>query len=164
MTPDQAGPQPYFFQPDSAEIRYLGTIATQFLATGAMTGGAFALVDERAEMGEAVPLHRHPADVESFYVLEGEIDFFLGDAPGVRTTTGGFVHVPAGAVHGFRVASDQARYLILTTPRHGEFYRAISMPSAPDRTSTGKPLPEGAIRQAAKDFGIEFVGPLPKPA
>lgn len=152
---------PYVIQPDEAEIRFMGTFATQFLATGDTTGGEFALVDERAEKGETVPLHRHAGDVESFYVLDGEIDFFLGDGNGVRTSTGSFVHVPAGTVHGFRIASDAARYLILTTPRHGEFYRAISMPSAADRTSTGEPLPEGYIRQAALDYEIEFVGPLP---
>lgn len=139
----------------------MATFATQFLATGASTGGAFALVDETARKGEAVPLHRHAEDMESFYVLAGEIDFFLGSEGASRTAEGSFVHVPAGAVHGFRIASETARYLIFTTPRHGEFYRAISMPAAPDRTSTGEPLPEGRLKQAAKDYGIEFIGPLP---
>ena len=33
------------------------------------TGGAFALVDEEAKRGESIPLHRHPDDMESFYVV-----------------------------------------------------------------------------------------------
>lgn len=152
---------PYVLLPDQAEIRFMSTFATQFLATGVSTGGEFALVEESAKEGEAVPLHRHAEDVESFYVLEGEIDFFFDAEKGTRTIAGSFVHIPAGAVHGFRIVSDAARYLIFTTPRHGEFYRAISMPSATNRTPTGEPLPEGTIRQAAKDYDIEFVGPLP---
>lgn len=158
---NKASVTPYIFQPNEAEIRFMSTFATQFLATGASTGGEFALVDESANKGESVPLHRHAGDFESFYVLAGEMDFFLDSEKPVQTSAGSFVHIPAGAVHGFRIVSETARYLIFTTPRHGEFYRAISMPSAPDRTSTGEPLPEGAIRKAAEDYEIEFVGPLP---
>lgn len=155
---------PYILQPDEAEIRFMSTFATQFLATGRLTGGEFALVDESAGKGEAVPLHRHAGDAESFYVLAGEMEFFLDSEKCIRTSAGSFVHIPAGAVHGFRIVSDAARYLIFTTPRHGDFYRAISMPSAPDRTSTGEPLPEGTIRKAAEEYEIEFVGPLPEQA
>ena len=47
----------------------------------------------------------------------------------MRAAAGAFVHIPAGAVHGFRIDSASARYLILTTPRHADFYRAITAPS-----------------------------------
>ncbi len=153
--------KPYVLRPDQAEIRHMGSFTTQFLATGGSTGGKFALVDEVAEEGETVPLHRHTGDFECFYVLDGAVDFYVGDERYAGATAGSFVHVPAGTVHGFRIVSRSARYLILTTPRHGDFYRAISMPSATDRRPTGEPLPEGTIRQAAQVYEIEFVGPLP---
>lgn len=114
----------YVSRPGDSELRWFGKTSTHFLATGGQTGGEFALVDERAHRGDRVPLHRHADDVESFYVVEGEVSFFLGDQPGVRSEAGAFVHLPAGAIHGFRVESETARYLILTTARHGEFYRA----------------------------------------
>lgn len=146
----------YVVQEGEAEVRWMGETATHFLATGALTGGAFALVDERAMQGETVPLHRHAQDRESFYVLEGEISFYLGDAPGARARAGAFVHIPPGTVHGFRIESETARYLILTTPQHGEFYRAITLP-------TPHALVDGAvIEQACEQYGIEFVGPLPE--
>ena len=110
----------YVHLPGESELRWMGETSTHFLATGAQTGGAFCLIDERASRGESVPLHRHPEDMESFYVLEGEITLYVGDRPGVLAPTGSFAHVPGGTVHGFRVESDTARYLILTTPRHGE--------------------------------------------
>ena len=88
----------------------MGETATTFLATGALTGEAFGLVEERARRGEAIPLHMHD-DVESFYVLEGAVSFFLSDQPGRRVTAGAFVHIPQGTVHGFRIESEVARLL-----------------------------------------------------
>lgn len=132
----------------------MGATWTRFLATGDDTGGSFALVDEGAKRGVSVPLHHHD-DEESFYVLDGEVSFFIGHGPGVRGSAGAFAHVPPGTVHGFRIESETARYLILTTPRHAEFYRAISA-AAP-----GTPTDKAVVKQACIDYGIEFVGPLP---
>ncbi len=75
---------PYFYQPGEGELRWMGKTSTHFLATGEQTGGAFSLVDEQASSGESVPLHLHRDDMESFYVLEGEITLYLGDRQGVR--------------------------------------------------------------------------------
>ena len=150
----------YVLRAGEAELRWMGETSTLFLATGAQTGDSFALVDERAMESEAVPLHRHD-DVESFYVLEGEVTFFLGEEAGVTGDAGTFVHVPPGVVHGFRVASRQARYLIFTTPRHGEFYRAITLPSRDGRLPPLEAIDGAQIRAAAVEYEIELVGPLP---
>src|SRR3954462_9499471 len=105
----------YIHRPKEGELRWMGETSTRFLAAGEDTGGAFCLVDEQSNRGESVPLHRHPEDMESFYVLEGELTLFIGNE-GVRAPAGSFSHIPGGTVHGFRIESDQARYLILTTP------------------------------------------------
>ena len=145
----------YIYQAGEGEVRWMGETSTFFLATGALTGGAFALVEERAIQGETVPLHKHGDDIESFYVLDGEISFYLGEQPGRRATAGTFVHIPQGTIHGFRIESEVARYLILTTPHHAEFYRAISLPL------TRAVITDAVIEQACREYGIEFVGPLP---
>ena len=152
----------YVCQPGTAELRWLGDTATYFLATGEQTGGSFALVDERANRGESVPLHRHRDDDEAFYVLEGEISLFVGDDPPTRAAAGAFAFVPGGVAHGFRIESEHARYLLLTTPRHGEFYRAISLPSRPGGAPPAQAVSGDRIRAACEEFGIEFVGPLPE--
>jgi len=139
----------------------MGETSTYFLADGEQTGGAFALVDERAKRGESVPLHRHDEDMESFYVLEGEVTLFIGADQGVRVGAGSFAHVPGGTVHGFRIESETARYLILTTPRHGDFYRAISFPAQPDGSPPEESIDGPQIKQASQTYGIEFVGQLP---
>lgn len=64
--------------------------------TGEQTGGAFCFVDERGKRRDSVPLHKHPDDMESFYVLEGELTLFVGDGPGVVAPAGSFAHIPGG--------------------------------------------------------------------
>lgn len=68
----------YVHQPGEAERRFMGETAAYFLASGDQTGGTFTLVDERANRGTSGPLHLHRDDMESFYVLEGEITFHFG--------------------------------------------------------------------------------------
>jgi mannose-6-phosphate isomerase-like protein (cupin superfamily) len=97
----------YLYQPGEGELRWMGETSTFFLATGDGTGGAFCLVDEQASRGESVPLHRHPEDMESFYVLEGVMTLFVGDQPGVRAAAGAFAYLPGGTIHGFRVESER---------------------------------------------------------
>ncbi len=152
----------YVRLPGEAELRWLGATSALFLANGDDTAGAFALVDERATRGESVPLHRHAADMESFYVIDGEITLYVDDQPGVRAGAGTFAHIPGGVVHGFRIESDEARYLILTTPHHGEFYRAITLPSGEGGTPPAASAEGSDIRRASAEYGIEFVAPLPE--
>ncbi len=151
----------YLHQPEEGELRWTGETSTYFLATGEQTGGAFALVDEQAKRGESVPLHLHRDDMESFYVVEGEIMLYIGDQPGVRARVGSFAHIPGGTVHGFRIESETARYLILTTPHHGQFYRAMSLPSRPGGLPPLESIDGSQIEQACEEYGVEFVGPLP---
>lgn len=151
----------YLLQPKAAELRWLGETFTYFLATGEQTGGTFTLVDEQARQGESVPLHRHADDVESFYVLDGEVTFYVDEAAGASLGAGSFVHVPGGTVHGFRVTSETARYLIFTTPRHGQFYRAITLPSRPGGLPPLESVDGSTIERACEEYGIEFVGSLP---
>lgn len=152
---------PYLYRPGESELRRMGRTSTHFLATGDQTGGAFSLLDEQATRGESVPLHLHRHDMESFYVLQGEITLYIGDQPGVRAAAGSFAYIPGGTVHGFRIESETARYLILTTPRHGEFYRAITLASRPGGLPPLESIEGSRIKRASREYGIEFVGPLP---
>jgi quercetin dioxygenase-like cupin family protein len=68
---------------------------------------------------EGVGPHTHDDHVDSFYVLEGEVEFLLGE----RTIRGGpatYVAVPQGVLHGFRNAgSGRIRILNFHTPAAG---------------------------------------------
>lgn len=105
----------YIRAPGQSEVRWMGETSTHFLATGNTTNDEFCLVEETAKRGESVPLHRHVDDVESFYVLEGEVTFFFDAQPDFRVGASSFVHLPWRRHPRLsRIESDTARYLILT--------------------------------------------------
>ena len=58
-------------------------------------------------------------------------------------------------MHGFCVESETARYLILTTPRHGQFYGAITLPSRPGGLPPLESIDGQRIHEAAQEYGIE---------
>jgi quercetin dioxygenase-like cupin family protein len=110
---------------------FLGTLVRPKLS-GEQTGGRFALWEGVLPRGAAPPLHTHPQD-ETFYVLEGKLAVWVGDAgaPAVACEPGGAIFAPGGTPHTFRVESDTARVLFLSTPAGIEEYvHALSEPAA----------------------------------
>jgi mannose-6-phosphate isomerase-like protein (cupin superfamily) len=88
-----------------------------YLARGTDTAGAFGLY--RWNMG-AEPsgpgAHFHRTISESFYVLSGRVRIYDGEQ-WRDTSSGDFVHVPPGGIHGFRNESGEpASMLLLFTP------------------------------------------------
>ena len=67
---------------------------------------------------EGVDPHTHPDHTDSFYVLEGEVEFFR-DGEWHRVGPGAFVSNPPNVEHGFRPAGTAIRLLNLHTPRVG---------------------------------------------
>lgn len=135
---------------------------TTVKAEGEQTGGAYALIEDYAPQGAGTPLHRHANDDEAFYVIAGELTVFLDDAVPLRARAGAFVHIPGGVVHAFRVESETARYLIITTPRHAQFYRAISEPAGELSIPPESEMDMDVIGAACQAYDIEFVGPAPE--
>ena len=74
---------------------------------------AFVATEPR---GGGPPLHVQKQHEELFFVLEGEISFWL-DSHVIHLTPGGTAFVPHGMPHCFKNCSDErARVLILFTP------------------------------------------------
>jgi hypothetical protein len=93
-------------------------------------------------------------------VVEGEITLYIGDQPGVRASAGSFAHLPGATVHGFRIESETAHYLILTTPRM-ESSTAPS-PCLRDQGACRRSSRSRAqIEKTCEEYGVVFVGPLP---
>ena len=68
---------------------------------------------------EGVDPHSHADHVDSFYVLEGEAEFLMGDEV-VRVGPGAYVAAPIGVVHGFKnVGGGELRLLNVHAPNVG---------------------------------------------
>jgi quercetin dioxygenase-like cupin family protein len=98
---------------DGEQLWFLGTLATIRLP-GEASEGRFALIEFLFPQNASPPLHTHPQD-ESYLVLEGSVTVRAGDRR-FELTAGGVGLVPMGVAHTFRVDSDEARVLVLSTP------------------------------------------------
>ena len=75
-----------------------------------------SLLEFEVKPGGGVQPHIHKRHSDSFYVLEGEVEFHVGGEI-VRGAPGAYVLAPPGVVHFFRNVSDEpARMLNLHTP------------------------------------------------
>lgn len=155
------GPEPYTRGAEDGErLWFFGTLVT-FKATAEQTGGRFTLLEQLASGGTASPLHSQPEDDESFYILEGELTFYLEDGQPIRASADSFVHIPRGTVHAFQVDSQTARLLNFTTPQHERFMRAAGEP-APERVLPPQGAPDmERVMAAAQDYRVEILGPPP---
>ena len=78
---------------------------------------------------EGPPPHTHDSETDSFYILEGELDFHV-DGRDFRGGPGTYVAAPPGTMHTFwKSDPGQARFLNIHAP--GGFERAIREMSDP---------------------------------
>ncbi len=97
-----------------------------FKATHASTNGAFSFMERTLPPGgRKPPPHIHTNCEEAFYVLDGEIEFFLG-ADTVIGRPGSFVHVPGGVSHTFgNAAITASRLLIIHVPAMDAYFEEL---------------------------------------
>jgi quercetin dioxygenase-like cupin family protein len=132
-------------------------------ATRETTDGKLFLIEHVAPRGTGSPLHVHHREDEWFYVLEGELTIWL-DGRVVRAGAGDFVFGPRDVPHTFIVSSDEARFLLATTPADFEgFVRALAQPVETLGAAAGPPDME-PIMAAAAEYGLEILGPPGIPA
>ena len=116
------------------QLWFLGTLAT-IKVPGEASEGRFALIEFLFPRHASPPLHTHPQD-ESYIVLEGRLTLQAGDER-FELVPGAAAVVPMGVAHTFRVDSDSARVLVLSTPAGLE--RLVRDGSVPALTSTLPP-------------------------
>ncbi len=124
------------------------------------------VVEMTVHEGGEPPLHLHRNEDEWFYVLEGELTFWVGgdviDAP-----AGSFVYGPRDVPHTFVVTSEEARFLLVTEPAaFGAFFQAASAPAERPEIPPAptEPPDVAALVALAADYGIEILGPAGIPS
>jgi len=100
-----------------------------FLATGKNTDGAFALIHCYFRKGFMAPPHYHKFEDESFYILQGEIEFHVGDEK-CKAVAGDFIVLPKNVPHHFNLITETAKALLMITPAGFEvFFQEFGMPA-----------------------------------
>ena len=122
-------PEAYVLEATEGEALWFADALVTYKTTGAETNGGLTVADVRAPKGADSPRHRHQHEDEAWYIVSGELTFWLGDD--VRTVGAGtFVFGPRQVEHRFRVESEEAHFLLLLTPAGFEdFTRACGWPA-----------------------------------
>jgi quercetin dioxygenase-like cupin family protein len=158
-TPIVAGPG------EGEALWFMGCLAT-IKSSAETTGGGVAVIEHLGPRGAGSPQHVHSRENEWFYVLEGELTFWVGGEVSVAPA-GSFVFGPKGIPHTFMVSSEQARFLLVTEPAGFEqFMRTVGEPAT--RLEIPPPATEPpdveALSKLAATYGIEITGPPGIPA
>jgi mannose-6-phosphate isomerase-like protein (cupin superfamily) len=124
-------------------------------------GEAFALARMYAPAGNGTPLHVHEHEDEGFYVLDGSLTVWIGDAEPVTLGPGEFALAPRGVPHTNRVGDAPATYLVTSTPGgFVSFVREAGVPAARAELPVldGPPDTE-RLSRIASAHGITILGP-----
>ena len=102
--------------------------------------------------GYFVPPHRHEADDELLYVMEGRLTL-IGEAGETEAAAGTCVRFARGDLHGFRNDSDApVRLLVMAQPgvQAAEMFRHF------DRAAANGPLTPDDVMGIAGQYGVRF--------
>lgn len=124
------------------------------------TGGAYSMIEETSPPGGGPPPHLHRNEDEAFCVLEGEVEFLLGEGT-IPASEGTCVHIPKDTLHTFRnVGAAPSRVLGVLTP--GGFERFFLEAGEPATEGASGPEGEpdvGRIVEIGQRYGVEFPPP-----
>ena len=144
---------------------WLGMLAT-IKASSEQTGGRYSMVEILAPGGYGSVVHVHHREDEGFYILEGEMNFYVGDQM-IKAHPGSYLFGPRDVPHAFTVESGPARLLFVFSPagleglirEMGEPARSLTVPPQLDEE------PDEAERERiaaiGTRFGAEILGPPP---
>jgi quercetin dioxygenase-like cupin family protein len=177
----EAVAQPAVVAGRSESLWFLGT-CVRIKLDGRQSAGRLAIFEIVLPRGAAPPLHSHPQD-ETICVLDGELSAWVvepelvgtdGQGPSSwvaeraqRCGPGAVIYAPGGTPHAFRVESDTARVLTLSTPAGIEdFVRALAEPAQwpwLQPPADGPRLPAERVEAVEREFGVVRHGPPPPP-
>jgi len=120
--------------------------------TSSDTGGQFSFHYSEVQPGFGPPMHIHSLEDEVFYVLEGQIQFTVGNEI-VMATAGTTVFAPRGVKHTFKGLGETTSKMlgIATGSKLERFYAGFE-------TAMASAAPDiAAIRRVAEEHGITLV-------
>jgi quercetin dioxygenase-like cupin family protein len=159
-----AGPRAFKIEPPEARCFQMTGTLWRVLASGDQTGGLVGALDERCAQGPCAPMHTHDDADEIFYVLDGDLTFFVGKER-IDASAGAFIYLPRFVHHGFQCNSTEARVFNFLTPAGFEQlildggdparFDAAPIPNEPD----GKPRHPPKADMAAKKYRMRILPP-----
>jgi quercetin dioxygenase-like cupin family protein len=106
--------------------------------------------------GFSTGLHVHRVQEETFYVLEGECAWQIGDRQ-IRARPGTYVFIPPGVPHNIGNSSDKRARMIMTVspPGHEHYFEELA-----ELTRRGGPPDADAIAQLRRRYDTDQLSAL----
>ncbi len=108
-------PKPYLRRLGSDPSYWSMHLLQTWLVGGKETSGRVTLGEGLARKGTEPPPHTHTREDEAYYILEGELTFYVGGQT-LEAAPGDFVWLPRGIEHTFELKTSQGRALVMFTP------------------------------------------------
>src|SRR4051794_22720132 len=113
------------------------------------------LIEMVAPKGREPSRHLHHTDDEGFYVLDGDVTFYIGEET-YKVGPGTSVCLPPGAAHSYTFEIDAVRMLCITAPGRLEAHYQDARFSEPARALTLPPPAEesemATVEEMARDL------------
>ena len=115
----------YSFVPPGGGLNYDWTRDHTFVKVStADTGGAFALMEDNLKVEFALGLHLHRQHAETFYILDGDVNFWI-DGNWMTAAAVTCIHIPPGIPHAVDLpAGRTGRMLMIYQPSGFDQYLA----------------------------------------
>ena len=142
---------------DAATYGLLGDTYS-LLAAGPATNQEIGVVEAVVQPDSGPPPHVNVREALTWYVIEGELTFYV-DGEQHRVTTGGCIYMPANVVHTFKnTGTVPSRALMISTPGgfEGMFERAGQEVKPGGRAPAPTPDDVQRFMAVAPDYGLEI--------
>ena len=136
----------------------------RIIISGEQTNGEFAMIDMLVPPGGGPGPHAHASFHESFYVVDGEVEFKTETGKTIAQK-GDVITIPkGGAIHSFKNVSNSMAHLLCTVVPAGldAFFEEIGTPVKPGEFLPHPHLDKDTIEKLmaiAKKYGQEVYPP-----
>ena len=149
--------------PDGGDSVWLVGDRITVKLTSEDTGGAYSVAEEVSPPQGGPPPHIHSQEDETFYVLEGEVEFLLGEDT-IVAGAGSCAYAPRGTLHTFKnVGTSPSRVLFVLNP--GGFERFFLEAGEPGPEGSAPPEGEpdvGRSVEIGQKYGLDISPPPPR--
>lgn len=121
------------------------------------TDGGYTLMEDNLKANFRLGLHMHRNHAETFYILEGSVDFYV-DGDWMTCRPGACLHVPPGIDHACVISQDNtsARMLMIFQPAgFDQFLAELATMSEADFADSAK------MKAVEEKYDIFNIGPVP---
>lgn len=152
-------PKRYTYVPPGGGPNYDWSADHTFVKVSAGdTGGHYTLMEDNLKENFRLGLHLHRAHAETFYILEGSVDFYV-DGDWMTAPQGTCLHVPPGVEHACEVTPglSGAKMLMIYQPSGFDGYLAEM-----GQMSDADFEDEAKMAALNEKYDIVNIGPVPQ--